>query len=73
MYLCTGTVGCLDSCPHYGESHYGPHFILHQWRATEALGSARHLKIAGALKHKVLPVHVIHCVYELFYRDTRFQ
>ncbi len=50
MYMCGG-----EDCVEQGETHHGPHFTLHQWRATQKLNTKdlKHLTIAGLLKHKV--------------------
>ncbi len=55
MYLCVEASSASDGCQQYGEEHCGPHFTLHQWRATEKLNTknVKHLKIAGTLKYKV--------------------
>ncbi len=60
MYLCPEASSASDSCQQYGEEHYGPHFTLHQWRATESLNTkdVKHLKIAGTLKYKVSGMQV---------------
>ena len=60
MYLCSetrseGSQPSPDNCEWYGEEFYKPHFILHQWRATDSIDTEdiKHLKIAGTLKYKV--------------------
>ena len=71
VYLCSADpTEDQDSCEYYGEAHQGPHFILHQWRATDGLNrkDIKHLKIAGTLKYKVIKAmySINKCVDEIY-------